>query len=624
MYKWYFYCIFLLLYNTSMTYAQCPQDVLAPNVLCLNQPLVVYLNASGTVWVPARALDGGSTDNCGIQYYTVNGQDSILLDCSAAGTVLQVVLEVFDSSANSGTCGAQIWVQDTLPPMVSCRNITTYLDSNGLATVRPDDIDFFSADNCQIANKLINGQQSLILDCDSLLTSPIYATLTLIDNYGHQNSCQSTITVLDNSPPLALCLSGTTVYVDSTGTGSIAASTLDAGSTDNCGASALMFHINGAATWNYDCSKVGQSNIVVLSIDDASGNMVHCTTPIQVLDTIKPKARCQSDTVYLATTGNGAIAATTIDNLSTDNCAISSRTFSDGSYIKNYTCADVGSHLVTLVLQDPSGNIGTCSTWIEVIDSIKPTVFCTGKTIDLTTVSYDSLQPLDVGLAYDNCLLDTMILSPNVISCQHIGPVPYTLVAYDNHGNSTTCIDTIQVIADHPTIVQPLVDSSWFCPGDTLILMGQIPNNGLIYTADWLGPLGWGLPGTTSGSVDSLVVGNTGNYYFRITNGQGCPVFDSFYVHVDSCVIAGHTQDLTRETIQVFPNPSQGQITIKATAALPKRLVLYNQLGQVIWTTVLVQKLEQQVDLSNVPQGIYLLGVETSEGTLLELIKLQN
>ncbi|WP_264792828.1 T9SS type A sorting domain-containing protein [Aureispira anguillae] len=628
--KLYFWCILLCLCNNHLLQAQCTSDSLPPTVFCRNQPLAVYLNNTGTKWVRASRIDAGSVDNCGIQRYTINGQDSLLVDCSVVGLTAQTVLRVFDYAGNSATCATQIQVRDTLAPLVSCQNITTYLDSTGLVTVVPDDIDFYSMDNCQIASKLIDGQQSIQFNCDSIASSPHVASLTVIDNHGRQNSCRAVISIVDNIPPIASCLNTITVYVDSLGQGTVAASDFDAGSVDNCGNNNLFFHINGDSVWNYNCSKIGLNNTVNLTIGDANGNMVNCATQIQVLDTIPPVVQCKPVEVYLATTGNAAVSAADIDDLSTDNCAITARTFLNGNYIKNYSCVDVGVDSVYLLIRDPSGNTGTCATTVTIRDSIKPTIVCNAANVNLTGNSLWILTPADVGVAYDNCTIDTSYLTPSVFTCQDIGTVTYTLTVEDANGNWNTCLNTVHIFADTPTIVTPTYDSLWHCTGDTLNMEGILPNNGLVYQADWIGPLGTISSGPISGQIDSLTFAHTGNYYFTIVpnNGQGCPMTDSFYLEIDSCLLANQHQAFTspKEPILIFPNPTTGTLTVTTLGDPIQQVVIYNLAGQVVfyndWERAATD--DYEIDCSSLPTGMYIVYIQSEQARVAKRIQIEH
>ena len=73
------------------------------------------------------------------------------------------------------------------------------------------------------------------------------------------------------------------------------------------------------------------------------------------------------------------MTATQVDNGSTDNCTIATRTLSQSSF----DCSDVGSNTVYLIVTDVNGNVDSASAVITVQDVIKPTVVTQNLTVSL-------------------------------------------------------------------------------------------------------------------------------------------------------------------------------------------------------------------------------------------------
>ncbi len=100
--------------ETSCTFVVTINDAEAPVAVC--QALTVTLDDSGSASIDASALDGGSTDNCGVDSYAAS---QTTFSCSDVGDVT-VVLEVYDAAGNVATCEATVTVVDETAPVIAC------------------------------------------------------------------------------------------------------------------------------------------------------------------------------------------------------------------------------------------------------------------------------------------------------------------------------------------------------------------------------------------------------------------------------------------------------------------------------------------------------------------------
>ncbi|MDA9111224.1 hypothetical protein N9J89_03125 [Bacteroidia bacterium] len=116
-----------------------------------------------------------------------------------------------------------------------------------------------------------------------------------------------------------------------------------------------------------------------LRVTDVNGNVDSASAVITVQDIIKPTVLTQNLTVSLDATGSRSITATQVDNGSTDNCTIATRTLSKSSF----DCSDVGTNTVYLIVTDVNGNVDSASVVITVQDIIKPIVVSTPSDIAL-------------------------------------------------------------------------------------------------------------------------------------------------------------------------------------------------------------------------------------------------
>lgn len=263
------------------------------------------------------------------------------------------------------------------------------------------------------------------------------------------------LSVEDTTPPTAVCKDAD-VYLSTSGTGTLSVNSVNNGSSDNSGSVSLS-----VSPSSFICSDVG-SQTVTLTVSDAAGNSSTCTATVTVYDNRVPTANCQNITVYLDGTGNATITGNDIDNGSTDNCTLASLTAS----VTAFTCNEVGANSVTLTATDSSGNSGTCTSTVTVLDTVTPTAACQNITVylDGTGNTTFSASDLDNGSS-DNCGSPTLTASATSFTCNEVGANSVTLTATDGSGNSNSCTSIVTVTdSTAPTAV---------CQNITLYLDGS-------------------------------------------------------------------------------------------------------------------------------------------------------
>lgn len=324
------------------------QDNIAPTAVCKN--VTVQLDASGNVSIGATDVNNGSFDNCSIATLSVSPNT---FNCSNVGNN-SVTLTVTDVNGNTSTCTSVVTVQDNVAPLAICQPVTVQLDASGNATVTASQVNNGSHDNCSIASISVSPSA---FTCSNVGANTV--TLTVTDVNGNSSTCTTTVTVQDNVAPTASCKAAT-VYLNSSGNGSLTASQVDNGSTDACGIAS-----RSVSPSSFTCSNLG-ANTATLTVTDVNGNSSTCTSTVTVADTIKPTAVCKNITVTLGSGGTVSITASQVDNGSSDNCGIASRTVSPSAF----TCANIGANTVTLTVTDASGNVSTCSSTVTVSGSL--------------------------------------------------------------------------------------------------------------------------------------------------------------------------------------------------------------------------------------------------------------
>lgn len=254
-------------------------DNTAPNALCQN--VEVHLDASGYGSTNATAVGNLSGDMCGLlpqclpsgpMVSCLSGLmlDKNTFDCSNVGAN-SVVLTVTDNNYNTSTCTATVTVVDDVAPVAICQNVTVQLNSSGVGTTSAAAVNNGSTDACGIALLSLN---KTTFNCIDVGVKTVILTVKDVNN--NISNCNATVTIQDNTAPVALC-KNITVALDATGNASITPAQINNASTDACGIASLA--ITTGSTFN--CSNTG-TNTAILKVTDVNGNTSTCTSVVTI------------------------------------------------------------------------------------------------------------------------------------------------------------------------------------------------------------------------------------------------------------------------------------------------------------------------------------------------------
>ncbi len=227
--------------------------VLPPVAVCKN--ISVQLGINGSVIISGSDVDAGSYDPDGA--ITSLSVSPNTFTCSQKG-VNSVILTVTDNEGLSATCSATVTVEDKTPPVMTCKNFTLHLNTNGTATLTPADINNGSSDNCSSSLFLYLSRTEF--DCSDT-GSPVSVTLIGTDDSGNSASCTSQVTVLDNVAPV-VNTKPFNIVLGSSGTAILLPTDIDNGTYDNCGNVTLS-----VAPDHFSCSDLGQKTVTLTAID---------------------------------------------------------------------------------------------------------------------------------------------------------------------------------------------------------------------------------------------------------------------------------------------------------------------------------------------------------------------
>ncbi|MCL5128075.1 HYR domain-containing protein [Algibacter sp. L4_22] len=427
------------------------QDNVKPTVIC--QSYTAQLDATGNVTITANDIDNGSNDACGIQTLSIN-KTAFTCDNIGANTV---ELTVTDNNGNTDTCSTTVNVEDNIAPNVVCQDIIVQLNSFGNATITAEDVNNGSSDACSSVTLSISNTS---FDCSNLGDNTV--TLTAVDTYGNESSCDATVTVEDNIAPTIAC-KNITVYLDESGSVTILPIDIDNGSSDCSGDVSLS-----ASQTIFDCTNIG-ANTVTLTVTDAYGNEGTCDATVTVEDNVAPTITCPADIIVAADPGQ--CTATNVDlglTTTNDNCGIES-VLNDA--LEPFA---LGETIVTWTVTDTSGNETTCSQKVTITDTQKPIITCPSPInleLDAESCEYTNVN-ITEPTATDNCATAFTYTATRsdglaITASYPIGITTITWIANDGTNNSDPCEQIVTITdGNAPEITCP-ADVNVFVDADS-------------------------------------------------------------------------------------------------------------------------------------------------------------
>lgn len=190
-------------------------------------------------------------------------------------------------------------------------------------------------------------------------------TYTAEDACGNQSTATTMVTVLDNTPPQAICSADLQVALSASGLGLVQATTIDAGSFDNCSPVFLSISRDGVEFQpqiQVNCQDQGSPLLLTLRVLDASGLENFCETEVNVRDFLKPTLVCPPN-LSLNCLQDYNDTGLTGQASGSDNCALQSITYQD---ISNIQACNIGSLTRWWTATDAAGNTKSCSQLISV------------------------------------------------------------------------------------------------------------------------------------------------------------------------------------------------------------------------------------------------------------------
>jgi hypothetical protein len=246
-------------------------DTISPTILV--QSDTIYLNQNGTANISLADIDAGSFDNCGIANSMIFPNS---FSCAHANTLQTIYCSVTDSSGNNAATSVQVFIADTLAPVISTDSMVAYLDQSGNASISTSDLISNISDNCGVDSVWLDTNAFDCTAANSYQTVFAFA----IDGSNNVSSMMTQVLVLDTITPIVNAVSNITVYLDANGNASLTPADVENGSTDNCGIANQQL-----SQASFDCADQGM-NEATYTVADLSGNTSSTMVVVNVIDNI--------------------------------------------------------------------------------------------------------------------------------------------------------------------------------------------------------------------------------------------------------------------------------------------------------------------------------------------------
>ena len=389
------------------------------------------------------------------QNATVNAADfleSIMVACGGytvlAGTPYGPTVSF--SIADVGLTNVEVQVTSDSGLITTCTAIANVIEdtTGGQVITCPDDLTITCGEDTTPAS---TGTATAISNCS---TDPVVtftdsveatcgATQIITRTWTAQDACANpvaiciqTITIVDQTPPVASCPADISVNTDLNQCSAVVDYVV--GGTDSCG-SVTITQIDGLVSGSM--FPLGDTLNSFL-IEDQCGNISECSFVVTVVNNNTAQAICQDITIALDAMGMASITPSDINGGTVVLCETPNITID----IDTFTCNDIGPNNVTLSVIDAAGNITSCVAVVTVEDMIAPEAICQNITVALNSsgVANITAAMLDGG-STDACGIQGATIDITSFDCSNIGLNIVTLTVTDTSGNTNSCTAEVLV-----------------------------------------------------------------------------------------------------------------------------------------------------------------------------------
>ncbi len=532
--------------NQNQTVVVTDNIAPVPNVLVLPA-----ITAQCSVTIVAKPT---ATDNC---KGTITATTANPLTYTTQGTY--TITWSYTDGKNIATQTQSVIVKDNLAPVPNLAVLPTITGQcSATITTKPT-----ATDNCK---------GTITATTTNPLSYTTQGTYTIVWTYadGNGNSSTQTQTVIisDNIAPVP------TVAVLPTITGQCSAAiTTIPKATDNCKGTIT------ATTTNPLSYATQGTYTIVWNYADGNGNTTTQNQTVIVKDNTLPVVKTKAVTITLIN-GAATLTASQVDNLSTDNCGIATRTLSK----TNFDCSNIGANIVTLIVTDVNGNSASATATVTVTGLI-PAV--TIASVPTSTV-YTGGVATNLYLGYGSQTTKLQVTAPttgapytyiwtganlNLLSATNIvapiftpivgGYYTYTVTAINKYGCASTA--TINICVTDIRVTPTLNSNVYICHNNVTqtVTVAQVPT----YIK------------TTTTATDKL---GSCSQIACAAPATIVAIAPTDIISINANTTANNTDDALNVT--VMPNPTSNYFTLKLESKnlTPVNLRVVDAIGRVV------------------------------------------
>lgn len=363
----------------------------APALNCGQDPDDLSLTGEPSV----NGIPVGASPECEM---AVSYSDQTIMQCAPAGFTVLRNWTAIDFCSGTFTNRIQIIrVKDTeAPSLLAPQDLTLGTDGflcTGSVTL-PQAI---SSDNCSAVTVVPSWNYGNGFGPFSGVAQGEHLVLyTATDACGNISTATMKVTVVDSSPPQAICASSLQVSLSSNGVGYVNAATVDQGSFDNCGPVFLSIsrdELEYFSQVQVTCTDQVTPIMLTLKVTDAAGLENFCQMEVTVRDLLKPMIQCPSNLTLNCLQDYNNLSLTGQATAS-DNCGLKSVTHQD---LANIQPCNIGSIIRWWIATDSASNTKSCSQQITVNVISSGTVAFPANISVASCASQGSLLPAATG-----------------------------------------------------------------------------------------------------------------------------------------------------------------------------------------------------------------------------------